>query len=311
MKICAYSISKNEAQNVPQWLKNTKEADYRVVVDTGSTDNTVELLKAAGVNVIEQQFEPFRFDSPRNLALSNIPTDTDWCISPDFDEWYSPGWRDMLIKTAEENPDCNTITYDIKLIKSSDDRKVGSVEDGLELGNKIHKKNFTWVKPIHEYLECLSEEKRAHADDLFLFHRQNPKNRDDFYYQVAKNNLEETDDWTMWFVIKGSIEKGLDDDILKYGHLYLGITESYTNFRAMTMAAISKVLANRANPAAVIWAIRAIGEDSNSAQIMQNLVNVSLRFNNLPLAAYAASNIDETIFRRLIANISSRLIIKK
>ena len=45
MKICVYAICKNEEKFVDRWIKNVKEADEVYVLDTGSTDNTVQKLK--------------------------------------------------------------------------------------------------------------------------------------------------------------------------------------------------------------------------------------------------------------------------
>jgi glycosyltransferase involved in cell wall biosynthesis len=44
-KICIYAMCKNEKQFVEQWLDSMSEADYIVVLDTGSTDGTYEMLK--------------------------------------------------------------------------------------------------------------------------------------------------------------------------------------------------------------------------------------------------------------------------
>ena len=44
-KICVYAICKNESQFVEQWLDSMSEADYIVVLDTGSTDDTFQKLK--------------------------------------------------------------------------------------------------------------------------------------------------------------------------------------------------------------------------------------------------------------------------
>ena len=42
MKISACVIVKNEEKNITQWLNNMRQiADEIVVVDTGSTDNTL------------------------------------------------------------------------------------------------------------------------------------------------------------------------------------------------------------------------------------------------------------------------------
>lgn len=43
-KICVYAIAKNEMKFIDLWLDSMKEADYIVVLDTGSTDGTYEFL---------------------------------------------------------------------------------------------------------------------------------------------------------------------------------------------------------------------------------------------------------------------------
>jgi cellulose synthase/poly-beta-1,6-N-acetylglucosamine synthase-like glycosyltransferase len=45
-KICVYAICKNETEWIERWLTNMSEADYIVVLDTGSTDGSYEMLKA-------------------------------------------------------------------------------------------------------------------------------------------------------------------------------------------------------------------------------------------------------------------------
>ena len=45
MKIAVYAIAKNEAKHVKRWVEATEGADVRVVLDTGSEDNTYELLQ--------------------------------------------------------------------------------------------------------------------------------------------------------------------------------------------------------------------------------------------------------------------------
>ena len=86
IKIATYSISLNEEKHIKRWLEATKESDYRVVFDTGSTDKTVELLKAAGVIIEVGIISPWRFDHARNRALDLIPEDADVCLILDMDE---------------------------------------------------------------------------------------------------------------------------------------------------------------------------------------------------------------------------------
>ena len=45
VKIAVYAIAKNEAKHVKRWYEATKGADVRIVLDTGSEDNTYDLLQ--------------------------------------------------------------------------------------------------------------------------------------------------------------------------------------------------------------------------------------------------------------------------
>ena len=44
-KVCVYAIAKNEAQFVDRFMDSMAEADIICVLDTGSTDDTVEKLR--------------------------------------------------------------------------------------------------------------------------------------------------------------------------------------------------------------------------------------------------------------------------
>ena len=80
LKITVYAITKNEEKFVDKWVENMSEADNIVVLDTGSTDNTVQMLKNKGVNVTQKEIKPWRFDVARNESLKLVPPDTDVCV---------------------------------------------------------------------------------------------------------------------------------------------------------------------------------------------------------------------------------------
>ena len=102
-KICVYAISKNEEKFVKRWYESMKEADEIYVLDTGSTDNTVNILKSLNVKVIEKEIKPWRFDVARNESLNLLPKDTDICICTDLDEVFNPGWRNELESAWKPN----------------------------------------------------------------------------------------------------------------------------------------------------------------------------------------------------------------
>lgn len=96
MKIAVYAIALNEAAHVERWARSAVDADYRIVVDTGSTDDTVERLAAEGVVVHRIAIRPWRFDDARNAALALVPADVEACVTMDMDEFLEPGWRPLL-----------------------------------------------------------------------------------------------------------------------------------------------------------------------------------------------------------------------
>ena len=65
MKLCVYAICKNESKHVDSWVKGIgDEADYICVLDTGSTDDTLEQFKKyPKVHVEQKIIKPWRFDS--------------------------------------------------------------------------------------------------------------------------------------------------------------------------------------------------------------------------------------------------------
>lgn len=85
MKIAVYTIAKNEEKFVERWYQSMKEADELYVLDTGSTDNTVNKLKTLGVKVKVKKISPWRFDVARNLSLAMVPNDVDVCVCTDLD----------------------------------------------------------------------------------------------------------------------------------------------------------------------------------------------------------------------------------
>ena len=87
MKISACVIAKNEAENLPRWLASMRVfADEMIVVDTGSTDATVEIARAGGARVCH--FDWINdFAAAKNFALDQAQGD--WVVFTDADEYFT------------------------------------------------------------------------------------------------------------------------------------------------------------------------------------------------------------------------------
>ena len=95
MKVCVYAIMRDEQPNVSEWNATTLDADFRFVLDTGSTDGTPDDLDFDKVRVAHATFDPFRFDDARNAALALAP-EADLYLRLDADERLERGWREQL-----------------------------------------------------------------------------------------------------------------------------------------------------------------------------------------------------------------------
>jgi tetratricopeptide (TPR) repeat protein len=144
MRIAAYTICLNELQHCERWAESVKDADYRIVLDTGSTDGTVEKLRELGVTVYEQKITPWRFDVARNAALSMVPLDADVCISLDMDEFMEQGYRAEIEKVWKAN------TTRLSYIYVFDYKPGADSQNGFHI-DKIHaRQGYEWRRPVHE-----------------------------------------------------------------------------------------------------------------------------------------------------------------
>lgn len=165
MKIAVYTIAKNEEKHVERWAESAKEADYRFILDTGSSDDTVALATSLGVNVAVGSVSPWRFDDARNTALALIPTDVDWCVSLDMDEVLVEGWRQKL--EALEGTHANRVRCELATAYDSEGNPTA-----LFGAQRIHRRNgFRWLHAIHEVVEPYFQEAVEVWSDIQIQHK--------------------------------------------------------------------------------------------------------------------------------------------
>jgi len=91
-KVAVYTICKNEINYVNSFMDSMSEADAVFVLDTGSTDGTVEKLRERGAIVFEKIIKPWDFSKARNTILKQIPKEFNVLVSVDLDEVFHAGW---------------------------------------------------------------------------------------------------------------------------------------------------------------------------------------------------------------------------
>ena len=95
-------LTLNEERNLPRCLASVAACDDIVVLDSGSTDRTVELASAAGARVFTRRFDDFA--GQRNFAQREIPFRHPWVFHLDADEELTPE-LDAACRTAAVRAD--------------------------------------------------------------------------------------------------------------------------------------------------------------------------------------------------------------
>ena len=157
------------------------------VLDTGSTDNTVDLLRQYGAIVETKIITPWRFDYAREAALALVPNEPDiLCISVDMDERLETGWQEKLKSEWKEG--CNFGNY----------RYIGEWRDAecttpaIESARtRIHaRQGFHWERPVHEIpVPDIKTKVKACDTSMLVRHYSDRKQRN--YAPLLTTILEE------------------------------------------------------------------------------------------------------------------------
>lgn len=95
MLISVIILTKNEEANLPDCLASLQKLDAEVfIVDSCSTDQTVEIAQKANCQVFEHPFE--NHAKQLNWAIQNLPITTPWILRLDADERLTPELAEEL-----------------------------------------------------------------------------------------------------------------------------------------------------------------------------------------------------------------------
>lgn len=144
LKISACYIAKNEAENLAKSIKSLKtQVNEIVVVDTGSTDNTITVARKLGARVYSFPWQD-DFSKARNFALSKAKGD--WLILLDTDEYFTAktaGNIRQVIRQAKQADGLliQMVNYDVDKAEIQDyfyQLRIVRNQQGLHYEGKIH-----------------------------------------------------------------------------------------------------------------------------------------------------------------------------
>jgi len=203
VRVAVAAPAKNEEANVQGWYSSASEADEIVLVDTGSTDDTlkiayeVAMMDPHRMRVYKIDVNPWRFDVGRNAVLALVSSDIDIVVPLDLDERLEPGWREELEKAWRRGGKQFAFRF----------------RYGPELEfyhDKIHARHgFQWKGAAHEYPagpgpkvftevrithhQDRSKSRTQYLDLLETGWREDPNPRNTYY---LARELVYTNDWT-------------------------------------------------------------------------------------------------------------------
>ena len=93
-------VTFNEEENLARTLASIAWADHILIVDSGSTDRTVEIARSFNATVLKRPWPGFA--AQKNFALSQCTGD--WILSLDADEELSPELQQEIRGTLSSTP---------------------------------------------------------------------------------------------------------------------------------------------------------------------------------------------------------------
>jgi glycosyltransferase involved in cell wall biosynthesis len=169
MKISAVIITLNEEDRLPDALTSLQGvADEIVVVDSYSTDRTMEIARKAQATVYQNRFEDY--GQQKNFALQKAGYE--WILNLDADERVSPELKNAIMKLKEKKPPENVAAFAIK-------RKAFYLgcwirHSGWSPDKKVRlfrKNTASWEGRIHERLQVTGTVSRLPGDILHFTYR--------------------------------------------------------------------------------------------------------------------------------------------
>ena len=176
-KISVFIVTLNEAQHIARAVESVASLDEVIVVDSGSTDGTIDIATQAGARVIHQDW--LGFAAQKSFAMSQCRNE--WCINLDGDEALPPEMLEEIQQLIDQDQ-CDLIRFPIEDIFMGDKMHPSSRKRSIVRAFKKSMVRYPMDKQVHENIESDGREmKTKHRmlhwgyDDLATFMEKNSK----------------------------------------------------------------------------------------------------------------------------------------
>lgn len=236
VKLSACMIVKNEADNIARCIDSYRNVVSEIiVVDTGSTDDTVDIAKELGAKVFHYQWDN-HFANARNYAIAQA--NGDWIIFLDADEYFAENMSEQIPWLVKKAVNSGHDAIACKLINIDTDK--GSLLDEMfqirifrrhkhirfqnSIHEVLHKKNSGKVPTLFAgpsqlaiyhtgYSDSISRDKAARNLPLLLDELDKTSNKSDLYQYLSDcyltlDNWQESIRYAKLFIDSGGSMRG-------------------------------------------------------------------------------------------------------
>jgi glycosyltransferase involved in cell wall biosynthesis len=168
MQISVAMIVKNEQEMLARALESVKEADEKIVCDTGSTDSTIEIAKKYTDKIYTDFVWCDHFGKARQHSKDKCAGD--WIMNLDGDEYLENDFSDVRKAVEEaEKMGAQFINVLVKSIK-------GSAHNWFP---RIYKNipEVKWKGAAHNYLELVKGEKKTYQSNIVQRYDYSPAHK--------------------------------------------------------------------------------------------------------------------------------------
>jgi len=152
-------ITKNEEKRIAKCLESIAFADEVLVVDSGSTDRTVEIARQHGARVIQQAW--LGYGRQKQFAVDQAKND--WVLSLDADEWLS---SQLATAIQQELSNLRFVAYAFPRCNRFMGRWLRHGEGYPDWSTRFfNKQKARWsTDEVHETVDASGEVGKIHAD---------------------------------------------------------------------------------------------------------------------------------------------------
>lgn len=152
-------LTKNNEATIDRCISSALSiVDEIIIVDTGSTDNTIEICNKYGAKIYTEQWD-YNFSTPRNLAIDKASMD--YILFLDSDEFFS---EESLYKMKDLKNNLIYKGYTL-IIQDYNNTGIGTPHPLLRLF--INDKDLKYEHRVHELLDWSFFKKYIHNDIFF------------------------------------------------------------------------------------------------------------------------------------------------